>query len=179
MSDASTSNSILSDRNNSGYLGLTTFVAIIITIGICWAFCGLTFTLACFQRMQRSLLEGRPLDGALTRGARGSQEGSNDSGGVEPAIKEVLLVCDEGVGLDTRQDDHVQPLSVHPRALDSLLDVSFFIRMPKPHTAVASSLHMSLDLLKDELLIATMSTRQTTVSPQYGKGSSPGGSLKH
>lgn len=170
MSDASTSNSILSERNNSGYLGLTTFVAIIITIGICWAFCGLVFTLACFQRMQRSSLEGGPVEGAL---ARGSQEGSNGSGDVQPAVKEVLLVCDEGAGLDARQDDHVQPLSVHPRALDSLLDVSFFIRMPKPHTAVASSLHMSLDLLKDEILIATMSTRETTVGPQYGKGSRP------
>lgn len=93
------------------------------------------------------------------------QEGSNDSGDVQPAVRNVLLVCDEGVRLDAGQNAQLQPLSVHPRTPDILLDVSFFIRMPQPHTAVANSLHMPLDLLKDELLIATTSSRLTTVGP--------------
>ena len=91
------------------------------------------------------------------------QNGPNDSGDVQPAVEEVLLVCGEGVGLDSRKDALLQPFSVHPRTSELLLNVSFFIRMPQPHTAVANSPHTPLDLLKDELLIATTSTRLTTV----------------
>ena len=95
------------------------------------------------------------------------QEGSNDSGDVQPAVRNVLLVCDEGVRLDAGKNAQLQPLSVHLRTPEILLDVSFFIRMPQPqpHTAAANSMHMPLDLLKDELLIAITSSRLNTVDP--------------
>jgi len=123
------------------------------------------FTLACFQRLPERPLERGSVYRALTRGTRWAQRGPNDGVGVQPDIEEVKLVCDEGVGLGTRQDAQSQPLSVHPRTSESLLDVSFFIRMPQPHSPVANSPQFSPDLLKDDLLIATTSGHLITATP--------------
>jgi hypothetical protein len=162
MSNAPNSpNSNLPDNKDSIYFGLTTFVAIIITVGIFWSFCGLLVTLACFQRLPERSLEGGPVHGRLTRGTKGANNGR----GVQPDIEEVQLVCDEGVGLERRQDAQPQPLSVHSRTPESLLDVSFFIRMPQPHSPIANSPHLPPDLLKDELLIATTSSHLATATP--------------
>ena len=93
------------------------------------------------------------------------QKGVNDVGDMQPDIKEIQLVCEEEVGLGRLQDAQLQPLCVHPRTPEPLLDVSFFVRMPQPHSLVANSPHLPPDLLKNELLIATMSSHLTTAAP--------------
>ena len=157
--------SSIPDNKSPVYFGLTTFVAIIITVGIFWAFCGLMFTLACVQRLPERSLEGGTVYGNLTRGSRWAQKGVDDGGGMQPDIEEVQLVCDEGVGSGRLRDAQSQPLCVHPRTSESLLDVSFFVRMPQPHSPVANSPPLPPDLLKDELLIATTSSHLTTTAP--------------
>ena len=159
MSTSNASYSNVPDNSNSAYFGLTTFVAIVITIGICWSFCGLMFTLACFQRLPgRSPEEGPLYGGLLTRRTKGPDDGED----LQPDIEEVQLVCGEGVELGRQQFTQLQPLSVHPHTPEPLLDVSFFIRMPQPHSPLPTSPHMPPDLLKYELLIATTSSRLIT-----------------
>jgi hypothetical protein len=157
-----TPNSNSSNNLNSGYVGLTTFVAILITVGICWSCFGCIFTLACFQRRQS--LEGRPVNGHLrNRNGRGQKE-ENDGRGVQPDIEQVLLGCNEGEELGGRQDAQLQPLSVHQQTSDLLVDISFFIQMPRPNSPVLAKCPQTPpDLLRDELLIATTSSRLTTI----------------
>ena len=147
------------------YFGLTTFVAVIITLGIFWTFCGLMFSLACYHRLPVRPLEGGPLFGPRTRNTRWLQKDTNDDGDTQPAIEEVQLVCGKGVGLGRLQDAQPQPLSIHTGTSESLLDVSFFVQMPQPHSPVANSPSFPPDLFKNELFIATTSVHQTTAVP--------------
>jgi hypothetical protein len=165
MSDTTTGSSI-PDNKSPVYFGLTTFVAIIITVGIFWSFCGLMLTLACCQRLPQGSLEGGTVYGALTRSTRWMQKGANDGGDLQPDIKEVQLACrDERVGLGRLKNAQLQPLCVQTRTSESLLDVSFFVRMPQLHSLVANSPHLPPDLLKDDILIATTPSHLTTAAP--------------
>ena len=147
------------------FSGLTTFVAVIITVGIFWTFCGLMFSLACIQRLPAGSLEGGSLFGALTRNTRWVQKETNDGEEMQPDIEEVQLVCDKGVGVGRLQDVQPQPLSIHTVTSESLLDVSFFVRMPHPHSPVANSRTLPPDLFKNDLHIATTSVHLNTTVP--------------
>ncbi len=149
------------------FFGLTTFVAVITTVGIFWIFCGVMFSLACFRRLPVRSLEGGPLFGALTRNNRWVQKETNDGGEMQPDIEEVQLVCDKGVGEGRLQDAQPQALSIHTGTSESLLDVSFFVRMPQPqpHSPVANSPPLPPNLFKNEFHIATTSVHLTTTVP--------------
>lgn len=147
------------------FFGLTTFMAVIITVGIFWTFCGLMFSLACFQRLPVRSLEGGSSFGGLRRNTRWVQKGTNDGGGMQPDIEEVQLVCDKGVGVGRLQDAQPQPLSIHTPTSGSLLDVSFFVRMPHPHSPVSNSPPLPPDLFKNELHIATTSVHLNATVP--------------
>ena len=147
------------------YFGLITFVAVIIPLGILWTFCGVMFSLACYQRLPMRRLEGGPLFGPRARDTGLLQKEVNDGGDMQPDIEEVQLVCGKGVGLGRLQDAQPQPLSIHTGTSESLLDVSFFVQMPQPHSPVANSPPSLHDLFKSELFIATTSVHQTSAVP--------------